>query len=525
MAASLRDDFIVIHEKPPVAEFLGVPVCTVAPRSSCTAFPDTMFHHTEGNYELEAVVQECRPDYGDSDSDEEEIVLPRVRGSPYKKPKRRKKKKLDSDSELSPHPLDPSRERDLSIVPRPWFDEFRLRSLLAGEKRTLEQHRRRAQRDVLARRERLRVAGESAYTLDEALSAVATNLKALGRTDINTMFAEYYPTVLAKKKGAFRRASAALDELLNPPVEEEPPSPPKEEPSKKGRRAAKPPPVVVPVKKKKKKKRINFRDDASADTVATHEPCTPQEVHEREVRRATRRRDSCKVKLDELVARHEALRQQLRSATQDQLQVLKSLEERRKGVDQERLRVEDEYRRDARRLQVITKELREVKSKMRSHDRPSVDERAIKMGMLIDGEDDILPSFASDSLASPDALSRSSEWHKHGARTGEVTDAPGLKRGSFSSLEDAHESGEDEESVSESSDEENVLAQLERLRADREDARAAVEHALEAERARLRAAAEANSGPVELEQKYEEALQLLFVEERIARAQREREEA
>ena len=105
--------------------------------------------------------------------------------------------------------------------------------------------------------------------------------------------------------------------------------------------------------------------------------------------------------------------------------------------------------------------------------------------MLVDGEDDILPSFASDSLASPDALSRSSEWHKHGARTGEVTDAPGLKRGSFSSLEDAHESGEDEESVSESSDEENVLAQLERLRADREDARAAVEHALEAERARL----------------------------------------
>ena len=87
LAASLRDDFIVIHEKPPVAEFLGVPVCTVAPRSSCTAFPDTMFHHTEGNYELEAVVQECRPDYGDSDSEEEEIVLPRVRGSPYKKPK------------------------------------------------------------------------------------------------------------------------------------------------------------------------------------------------------------------------------------------------------------------------------------------------------------------------------------------------------------------------------------------------------------------------------------------------------
>ena len=61
LAASLRDDFIVIHEKPPVAEFLGVPVCTVAPRSSCTAFPDTMFHHTEGNYELEAVVQEAGP--------------------------------------------------------------------------------------------------------------------------------------------------------------------------------------------------------------------------------------------------------------------------------------------------------------------------------------------------------------------------------------------------------------------------------------------------------------------------------
>ena len=46
--------------------------------------------------------------------------------------------------------------------------------------------------------------------------------------------------------------------------------------------------------------------------------------------------------------------------------------------------MEDEYRRDARRLNVITKELRDVKAKMRSHDRPSVDERAIKMGMLMD---------------------------------------------------------------------------------------------------------------------------------------------